>query len=101
MIDNALTRGLRAELNSTLLGRTQEFFYSTASQTDVSLLTVMNFVFTTGKYNGSTISILGRNELGSRLFGFARGYVEARTRLFNINNGDLTVEYFFKFALRY
>ncbi|PIA25256.1 hypothetical protein AQUCO_12000003v1 [Aquilegia coerulea] len=101
MIDNALTRG--PELNSTLLGRAQGL-YSTASQTDVSLLTVMNFVFTTGKYNGSTISILGRNAVmsqvrempiigGSGLFRFARGYVQARTHLFNINNGDATVEY--------
>lgn len=64
----------------------------------------MNFVFTYGKYNGSTITIMGRNQVfnhvrempvigGSGLFRFARGYVEARTHDFDLKNGDATVEY--------
>ncbi|CAF2211872.1 unnamed protein product [Brassica napus] len=64
----------------------------------------MNFAFKTGKYNGSTITILGRNPVlskvrempivgGSGLFRFARGYVEARTKLLNLKNGDAIVEY--------
>ncbi|CAH8278964.1 unnamed protein product [Arabidopsis lyrata] len=60
--------------------------------------------FKTGKYNGSTIMILGRNTVlskvrempvvgGSGMFRFARGYVEAQTKWFDIKTGDATVEY--------
>ncbi|KAG2272075.1 hypothetical protein Bca52824_066630 [Brassica carinata] len=78
--------------------------YAAVGQHDSSALMVMNFAFKTGKYNGSTISILGRNEVltkvrempvigGSGLFRFARGYVEARTMWFDQKTGDATVEY--------
>ncbi|PKI26287.1 hypothetical protein CRG98_049024, partial [Punica granatum] len=64
----------------------------------------MNFVFIEGKYNGSTITILGRNPVfnavrempvvgGSGLFRFARGYVQLRTHNFDPKTGDATVEY--------
>ncbi|KAL5707717.1 hypothetical protein ACHQM5_018583 [Ranunculus cassubicifolius] len=101
MIDNALTIG--PELNSTLVGRAQGL-YAAAAQNETALFTAMNFVFVEGKYNGSTISILGRNPVmnavrempiigGSGLFRFARGYAELRTEMFNMATGDATVEY--------
>ncbi|OVA20698.1 Plant disease resistance response protein [Macleaya cordata] len=101
MIDDPLTEGL--ELSSKLVGRAQGF-YALASQNDAGALMVMNFVFNVGKYNGSTISIFGRNLVlskvrempivgGSGLFRFARGYVEVRTRKFDIKSGDATNEY--------
>ena len=101
MIDNALTA--KVPTNSTLVGQAQGF-YAGAAQKELGFLMAMNFVFKTGKYNGSTITILGRNtpfsevrEMpivgGSGLFRFARGYVEARTKWFNLKNGDATVEY--------
>ncbi|RID49265.1 hypothetical protein BRARA_H00076 [Brassica rapa] len=91
MFDNALTA-------------TGQGFYSGAAQKEFSFLVGMNFAFKTGKYNGSTITILGRNPVlskvrempivgGSGLFRFARGYVEARTKLLNLKNGDAIVEY--------
>ncbi|XP_021728851.1 dirigent protein 22 [Chenopodium quinoa] len=101
MIDNPLTEG--PKLGSKLVGRAQGF-YASACQTDVGLLMAMNFGFVEGKYNGSTITVLGRNMVfnkvrempvigGSGLFRFARGYVQARTYTFNLKNGDATVQY--------
>ncbi|KAF8054577.1 hypothetical protein N665_1324s0007 [Sinapis alba] len=101
MIDNALTSDV--SINSTLVGQAQGF-YAGASQHETSFLMAMNFAFKTGKYNGSTITILGRNTIfsevrempvvgGSGIFRFARGYVEARTKWFNQTSGDATVEY--------
>ncbi|EXC10443.1 hypothetical protein L484_008609 [Morus notabilis] len=101
MTDDALTVG--QEPTSKIVGRAQGF-YSAASQSDVSFLMVMNYVFTEGKYNGSTISILGRNPVlddvrempivgGSGLFRFARGYALAHTVWFDPKTGDAIVEY--------
>ncbi|CAK7339166.1 unnamed protein product [Dovyalis caffra] len=101
MIDNPLTLG--PEMSSKLVGRAQGF-YAQASQEDIGLLMAMNFAFIEGKYNGSTITVLGKNTVlstvrempvigGSGIFRFARGYVQARTHKFDLNTGDATVEY--------
>ena len=78
--------------------------YVSALQTKVGLLMVLNLVFTQGTYNGSTLSLFGRNALmskvremaivgGSGLFRFARGYAQASNYLFNTTSGDAIVEY--------
>ncbi|EOA31550.1 hypothetical protein CARUB_v10014742mg [Capsella rubella] len=101
MMDDALT--LDESRNSTVVGKAQGI-YAGAAQGEIGFLMVMNFAFTTGKYNGSTIAILGQNRVmlkvrempvvgGSGMFRFARGYVEARTKLFDLKSGDATVEY--------
>ncbi|KAF6149348.1 hypothetical protein GIB67_016886 [Kingdonia uniflora] len=101
MIDDALTEG--PTLGSRLIGRAQGL-YAFAGQAELSALMAMNFAFVTGKYNGSTISIMGRNAVlskvremsivgGSGLFRLARGYVQARTYNFDLKSGDATVEY--------
>ena len=101
IIDNALTE--EADLSSKLVGKAQGI-YAIASQSDLALLMVMNLYFVEGKYSGSSISILGRNEVtndqrempiigGNGLFRFARGYVLAHTVSADPSTGDATVEY--------
>lgn len=101
MIDDPLTEG--PELGSKLVGRAQGF-YGSAAQDELGLLMAMNFKFDVGKYNGSTITVMGRNKVfsavrempvigGSELFRFARGYVEAKTHKVDTGSGDATVEY--------
>lgn len=101
MTDDPLTE--RPEIGSKLLGRAQGL-YAGASQSEIGFLMVMNFAFVEGKYNGSYLSILGRNTVmsavrempvvgGGGLFRFARGYAQAKTHAVNISSGDAVVEY--------
>ncbi|KAG6630109.1 hypothetical protein CIPAW_14G132700 [Carya illinoinensis] len=102
MIDNPLTLGPKS--SSKTVGKAQGF-YASAAQQEVAFLMVMNFAFIEGKYNGSTLSILGRNNGGSsrvrempviggsRLFRFARGYAEATTHSYDPKTGDAVIEY--------
>ena len=101
MIDNPLTLG--PNMSSKLVGKAQGFYAGT-SQEEVSLLMVMNFAFIEGKYNGCTITVLGRNPVfhslrempvigGSGLFRFSRGYAQAKTHTLDLKTGDAIVEY--------
>ncbi|XP_059668550.1 dirigent protein 22-like [Cornus florida] len=101
MIDDPLT--VRPELSSKQVGRAQGI-YASASLSEIGLLMVLNFAFMEGKYNGSTLSVLGRNTVlstvrempvvgGSGLFRFARGYAQAKTHTFDLRSGDAVVEY--------
>ncbi|CAN6926373.1 unnamed protein product [Brassica oleracea] len=77
---------------------------ASASQTELGLLMILHFVFTEREYNGSTISILGRNLVfenvrempvvgGSGAFRFARGYAEGKTYSLDVKSGNATLEY--------
>lgn len=101
VMDNPLTLG--PELGSKLVGRA-EGFYALTSQSQINLLMVMNFALFEGKYNGSTITIVGRNAVsenekdipvvgGSGIFKFAKGYAHAKTYFFDPKTGDATTEY--------
>ncbi|KAL6963739.1 hypothetical protein U1Q18_034744 [Sarracenia purpurea var. burkii] len=101
MMDDPLTIG--PEPKSTLLGRAQGI-YASAALEGVGLLMTLNYVFTAGSLNGSTLSILGRNPIleeyrempivgGSGVFRLARGIATAKTYWFNSTSGDAVVEY--------
>ncbi|KAJ4825647.1 hypothetical protein Tsubulata_049859 [Turnera subulata] len=101
MMDNPLTE--EQEPESKLVGRAQGM-YAFASLHDPGLLMVLNLAFVEGMYNGSSISILGRNPVlenvrempvvgGSGLFRFARGCALAKTITYNPKTNDAVVEY--------
>lgn len=100
MADDPLTA--EVDRKSEIIGQAQGI-YGLASQNEVALLMVINYLFTKGKYNGSSIAIVGRNppmqdirEMpivgGTGLFRFARGYALAHT-VWSNSQGDATVEY--------
>ncbi|XP_020596840.1 dirigent protein 22-like [Phalaenopsis equestris] len=101
MIDDPLTEG--PDRSSKLLGHAQGM-YALASQEEAGLLMAMNLAFVDGDFNGSTLTVLGRNTVfsdvrempvvgGSGKFRYARGYALARTHKFDLLTGDAIVEY--------
>ncbi|KAK7396323.1 hypothetical protein VNO78_17242 [Psophocarpus tetragonolobus] len=101
MADDPLTVG--PERDSKEVGRGQGMF-GFADENELGLVMLLNFAFTEGKYNGSGLSMVGRNMVltalrempivgGSGLFRFARGYAQANTHTLDINTGDAVVEF--------
>ena len=100
VMDNPLTE--TPEPNSTLIGRAQGV-YATASQHDeFSLLMTVTYSFTRGRFNGSSLSVVGRNPImsevrempvvgGTRDFRLARGYCFART--YSMDQMDAVIGY--------
>ena len=73
-----------------------------AYQQELSLVMTMNFVSTTGKFNGSSLTILGRNAMfhpirvmpiigGACAFRLARGFVQGKTHFFNLTSAHCGV----------
>ncbi|KVI00845.1 dirigent protein 22-like [Cynara cardunculus var. scolymus] len=101
MMDNMLTEGQEAA--SRVVGKAQGL-YAFAARKEPALLMVVNFEFTQGDYNGSSISVLGRNPVmvdvrempivgGSGQFRYANGYVLVHTVWFDPKTTDAIVEY--------
>ncbi|OMO72727.1 Plant disease resistance response protein [Corchorus olitorius] len=88
MMDNPLTA--TPNINSTLVGRAQGLYGMSSQEKEFSLIMTLTYSLTTGPYNGSTFSVLGRNPVMSQVrempvvggtgkFRLARGYCLART----------------------
>lgn len=101
IIDNPLTVGPGPK--SKVVGRAQGITGYTSSN-ELCLLMTLNFVFTGGAYNGSTLSVVGYNPIsheyrempvlgGSGVFRLARGVATAQTAKFSPRSGNAVVEY--------
>ncbi|XP_047313513.1 dirigent protein 1-like [Impatiens glandulifera] len=99
VMDDPLTAG--PDINSELLGRAQGIYVS-SDLNEVKFLMTLNYVFTSGPFNGSTLSILGCNPImhtyrempivgGSGVFRLARGIATAKT--YSIQGLTAIVEY--------
>ncbi|CAN1276445.1 Dirigent protein 23 [Linum perenne] len=102
MVDDPLTE--TPDRNSKLVGRAQGL-YGAAGRNDLVLLMVMSYGFVDGPYNGSSISLVGRNTVtkpattrelpilgGTGFFRMARGYAILNTVSLNAA-GDAVVHY--------
>ncbi|KAK4767337.1 hypothetical protein SAY86_015087 [Trapa natans] len=89
VLDDPLTAG--PSLTSTAVGRAQGI-YSFSSKDSITLMMSVNMVFTGGKYNGSTVTVIGRNAVlnkvrelpvvgGTGAFRLARGFVQISTAI--------------------
>ncbi|GAB2219447.1 hypothetical protein Droror1_Dr00007082 [Drosera rotundifolia] len=101
MADDLLT--VSQDPASKIVGRAQGL-YGSASRDDLGLIMALSYSFTDGIYNGSSISILGRNAAmqpmrempvvgGTGIFRMARGYALAHTVWINFTTGDAIVQY--------
>lgn len=88
---------------SALVGRAQGLT-GADNQAEFGQIMAMDFGFTQGRYNGSSLSIFGRNRAsdpirevpvvsGTGWFRMARGFAMVRTYLFNPDSGLAIVEY--------
>ncbi|XP_039138882.1 dirigent protein 4-like [Dioscorea cayenensis subsp. rotundata] len=101
VLDDPLTDG--PDLNSTVVGHAQGF-YASAGQKDLVLVVAFDFGFTSGEFNGSSISVFSRNPIlesdrempvvgGRGKFRMARGFAKLKTYFFNATSGNAVVEY--------
>ncbi|KAK7285434.1 hypothetical protein RJT34_20207 [Clitoria ternatea] len=100
-IEDPLTQG--PEAHSKVVGKAQGLYTSGAHEA-MELMMVMTFAFTEGEFNGSTLSVMGRNMIehplrempvvgGTGAFRFARGYAQTKFVSVDFVKGDAVVEY--------
>ncbi|CAH1442930.1 unnamed protein product [Lactuca virosa] len=100
IMDNALTA--TPDINSTLIGRAQGLYAMSSQENEVSLLMTLTYNFVSGVYNGSSVSVVGRNPImdevrempvvgGTGVFRLARGFAIAKTH--SMNQVDAIVGY--------
>ncbi|CAI9113238.1 OLC1v1013811C2 [Oldenlandia corymbosa var. corymbosa] len=104
---NVLDGPLREKPGAEIIGYSQGLF-TFASQENRATLMTLNFVFTAGPFNGSTLSVLGHNLVtakyrefpiigGSGDFRMAQGIGTASSYFVNATSGDDILEMSFVF----
>ncbi|XP_057440669.1 pterocarpan synthase 1-like [Lotus japonicus] len=104
VMEDPLTLG--PELDSNLIGKAQGFYMTVSQEAELylELIMGMTFTFMEGEFNGSTITIMGRNAISSPIkempiiggtgaFRFARGFVQPKTHRVDYYKGNVVVEY--------
>ncbi|ERN13404.1 hypothetical protein AMTRI_Chr09g41510 [Amborella trichopoda] len=99
--DDPLTEG--PELTSKWIGKAQGL-YAFSSQSEFSLFMALNLAFTDGEFNGSTLTVIGRNPVqekvrelsivgGTGAFRLASGYVLIQTFFLDTTTLNAVVHY--------
>ncbi|CAL5034258.1 unnamed protein product [Urochloa decumbens] len=99
VIDDALTES--SSPASAAVGRAQGFYMMTSQASGATLTVCANFLLTSGDYNGSTIAVMGPDDIakdvrelavvgGTGRFRMASGYVLWKTA--SLNGPDATIE---------
>lgn len=102
VIDAPLRVGAEAE--SKVMGRAQGIYSSVSREGGTGLLMSLNYIFTDGIYNGSSLSVLAHNAIsnqyrefpilgGSGYFRLARGIATVQTNSFNATTLNAVMEY--------
>ncbi|XP_039118605.1 dirigent protein 4-like [Dioscorea cayenensis subsp. rotundata] len=101
VVDDRLTEG--PDLNSKVIGHAQGL-YVFAGQKELVLVVAYDFGFTSGEFNGSSISLFSRNTVleserevaivgGRGKFRMARGFAKLKKYFANVTSGYGVVEY--------
>lgn len=101
VVDDPLTEG--PDPKSGVVGNSRGMYVS-AGREEVMLVAYLDFGFTSGEHEGSSISMVSRNPVteverefavvgGRGKFRFARGFAKLRCIFFNDTTGDSIVEY--------
>ncbi|CAK9315339.1 unnamed protein product [Citrullus colocynthis] len=101
-VDDPLREG--PDPNSKVIGNARGLYVSASQDPDLCLVMYIDYGFTTGKYNGSSISVFSRNPVtepqrevavvgGRGEFKMARGFAKLKTHYLNVTNGDAIIEY--------
>ncbi|XP_059651166.1 dirigent protein 15-like [Cornus florida] len=104
VFDDPLTEG--PEPTSKVIGNARGIYVSSSQDATLTLVVYADFGFTTGKFNGSSISVFSRLPLtpaqpteevavvgGRGRFRMARGFAKHKTHDFNAITGDAVSEY--------
>ncbi|KAI3502339.1 hypothetical protein L1887_30373 [Cichorium endivia] len=100
VFDDWLTMG--PDPNSKVIGNARGMYASTSRGSDFTLLLSGDFEFTSGGFNGSSISVFSRDPLvlakevavvgGRGKFRMAKGFILMNAVYFNVTNGDAILE---------
>ncbi|KAL9173774.1 hypothetical protein ABFS82_02G011200 [Erythranthe guttata] len=101
-IDDPLTEG--PEITSKKIGNARGMYILASQGTDLTLVLYVDLGFTTGEFNGSSLSVLSRNPIlenpremavvgGRGRFRQASGFITVKTQYLNTTTGDAVLEY--------